>query len=158
MKTSEPGREFIKRWEGLRLRVYSDVAGYGTVGWGHLLTPDDDAGPTISLEEAEDLFASDVLRIEQGVNKLVTVLLEQYEYDALVSFTFNLGVGALKKSTLLKRVNTSDKIAAAAQFLRWVYAGDQDGDGDVDYNDRVKGLVRRRSAEQRLFEFGDYGE
>ena len=157
MKTSEAGRAFIKREEGLRLRVYSDVAGYGSIGYGHLLTPDDDIGPTISQEEADELFASDVLRIEQGVNKLVTVFLDQHEYDAIVSFTFNLGVGSLKRSTLLKRLNSGDKAAAAAQGLRWVFAGDQDGDGDVDFNDRVKGLVRRRSAEQRLFEFGDYG-
>lgn len=158
MRTSAQGREFIKSWEGLELRVYSDVAGYGSVGYGHLLTPEDDYGPTITLEQAEDLFESDVLRIEQGVNKLVTALLDQHEYDAIVSFTFNLGVGALKKSTLLKLVNSNQKALAAEQFGRWVFAGDQNGDGVVDQRDKVRGLVRRRAAERALFLDADYGE
>lgn len=157
MKVSDLGVEFIKREEGLRLRAYEDVAGKLTIGHGHLIQPDDDLALTITQEEAEQLLRDDLVEAEDSVNSLVKVPLGQHQFDSCCSFVFNLGHGNLRRSTLLKKLNARDYAAVPAQMKRWVYAGDQDGDGDVDYDDRVRGLVRRREREARLFAEGDYG-
>jgi len=157
MRVSEEGREFIKRLEGLVLNIYRDVAGFASVGWGHLVRPDDDFGVVITREDAERLFDDDIAIAEASVNSAVEVDLAQHQYDAVTSFCYNLGGRSLRRSTLLKKLNQGDFDGAAREFHRWVYAGDQNGDGVVTYEDRVKGLVIRRQKEEALFRDGVYG-
>lgn len=142
MKTSQKGIDLIKEFEGCRLNAYQDSVGVWTIGYGH--TVDVKQGDSITQEEAEQLLKDDLLIYEDGVNNLVKVEINQDMFDALVSFAFNLGVGALGKSTLLKLLNRGKYSEASDHFTKWVYAG-----GVV-----LKGLVRRREAEQRLFRSG----
>ena len=99
-------------------------------------------GDTITKERAEELLRDDVKRFEGQVLRLVKVPLTQGQFDALVSFTYNLGAGNLSNSTLLRLLNVGDYSGAAAQFDRWVYASGK----------RLSGLVKRRAAERALFE------
>lgn len=157
MKVSEKGVEFIKREEGLRLTAYDDIAGNITLGYGHLVQPEDDLALTITEEKADELLRVDLEDTERSVESLVKVPLDQHHFDSLCSWTFNLGHGSLKRSTLLKKLNAGLYTEVPKQMLRWVYAGDQNKDGVVNYEDRVAGLVRRRQSEGRLFAEGDYG-
>jgi len=131
------GVSMLKLFESCRLRRYLDVAGVWTIGWGHAIKPGDGIGATITQRKADDLLVADLAEHEAGMLASVTVDLTDPEADALASFTFNVGVGAFARSTLLKRVNARETQAAADQFLRWVYAAKV----------RQRGLVRRRSAE-----------
>jgi len=162
MKLDQAGLEFIKQWEGCRLEAYEDVAGKLTIGVGHLLTDKElesgevaifDPGfPTmyvvnwrdgITDDDAMNLLAIDAADAEAAVDDLVDVELTQNQFNALVSFVFNLGRGAFAKSTLLKMINEeANDIQIFAQFLRWTRAG-----GRV-----VEGLSRRRQAECELWE------
>jgi lysozyme len=143
MKTSEKGLEHLALVEGEVLEAYKDVAGIWTIGVGH--TSDKHLtvlpGLKISKEVSRFLLALDVAEAEEAVDKFVTVPLTQNQYDALVSFVFNVGVGAFEKSTMLKRLNVADYTGASLQFERWVYAG-----GKI-----VKGLMNRRHKEKDLF-------
>jgi lysozyme len=134
---------FIMEHEGLRLEPYRDVAGYWTIGIGHLVTKDRGAPrpPPITRPAAMELLRIDLLKAARSVLQLVGVPLHESQYTALLSFVFNLGGGALQASTLLRRLNRADYAGAAAEFPRWNKAG-----GRV-----VLGLTKRRSAEQRLF-------
>lgn len=140
-KTGPQGLELIKSFEGLRLQRYQDVAGKWTVGYGHLILPTERFDQPINPGTALALLKKDLRRTEQGVNSAVRVPLTQNQFDALVSFAFNLGVGALQKSTLLRLLNLRDYSGAAKQFLVWNRAG-----GKV-----VAGLTRRRTAECSTF-------
>lgn len=139
MNISSKGIELIKRFEGCRLRAYKCPAGVLTIGYGHTnnVRPDD----VITQEEAEELLKRDIKVHEDNVTRLVKVPLTQGQFDALVSFEFNVGYGALANSTLLKMLNTGNYDAAAKQFKRWVYAGDK----------VLEGLVKRRIAETEMF-------
>jgi lysozyme len=151
MRTSAEGRAFIGRHEGLRLTAYRDAAGVWTIGYGHTAAagpPVPVAGLTITAGEADTILARDLSRFEAAVTRLVTVPLSQGAFDALVSFTFNVGEGALARSTLLKKLNAGDRAGAAAEFGRWNKAG-----GRV-----LVGLTRRRAEERALFERGGVGE
>lgn len=143
MKTSSQGLNLIKHHEGFRSKAYKDVAGKWTIGYGHLILPHELELITTELthEQATDILRIDVRDAERSVQRLIRVGLEQHEFDALVSFTFNLGGGALQASTLRRLLNENDRVGAAAQFLRWVYAGGK----------KWKGLVRRREDERDLF-------
>jgi len=140
MKTSPAGIALIKHFEGFRSHPYQCQANVWTIGYGHTrgVTPQT---PPVSREEAELLLASDLTKYERSVLNLIRVKLTQGQFDALVSFTFNLGGGALQRSTLRARTNRRDFFGAAAEFLKWVRAG-----GVVS-----KGLVKRRKAEAQLF-------
>ena len=140
MRVSEEGIDFIKQFEGFRAKTYRCSAGVLTVGYGHT-GPDVRDGDEITEEIAEQLLEADLAEAEAAVNDYVDVALEQHEFDALVSFTFNCGVGALRASTLLKLLNQGRYSEAAVQFHRWNKA-----DGKV-----VQGLVNRRAAEAELF-------
>lgn len=145
MRTSPAGRAFIGRHEGLRLAAYRDAAGVWTIGYGHTAAagpPAPAAGMTIGAAEAEAILGRDLARFEQAVTRLVAVPLTQAQFDALVSFAFNVGEGALARSTLLKKLNAGDVAGAAAEFGRWNKAG-----GRV-----LAGLTRRRAEERALFE------
>jgi lysozyme len=140
-KTSQRGIDAIKQYEGFSAVSYSDVAGKQTIGYGHLIT----AGEKLlhlSEDEAEGLLRADLALAEKAVSDLVLTPLSQCEFDALVSFVFNLGRNAFKNSTMLRLLNKGDLDAAAQQFERWNQAG-----GNV-----VAGLTRRRRMERAMFE------
>lgn len=139
MKISQAGIDLIKSFEGCRLSAYLDSVNVPTIGYGS--TEGVSMGDTITQDEAESLLREDLIRFEACVNDYVTVDIDQNEYDALVSFAFNLGCGALKTSSLLRLLNAGNKEAAAQQFLRWDKAG-----GKV-----LAGLTRRRKAESERF-------
>ena len=145
MKTSKKGIELIKEFEGLELKPYRDSAGYLTIGYGHLINPFEKLNKCESIEkdEADLLLLDDIKIAEYAVNHLIAVKLNQNQYDALVSFTFNLGAGNLRTSTLRKLLNKEKYKEAANQFERWVYAGGR----------KLNGLIRRRKAEKELFNF-----
>lgn len=138
-KTSQVGIDLIKAFEGLELKAYKDAVGVVTIGYGHTRTAK--MGQEITPERAEELLRADLRRFEEGVSRVVAVPLTQAEYDALISFSFNVGLGALQKSTLLRKLNRGDRIGAADEFPRWNKAG-----GQV-----LRGLIKRRNAERHLF-------
>lgn len=139
MKTSPKGISLIKEFEGLSLDAYMCSAGVLTIGYGH--TGGVQKGDRITEKKAEELLQDDLKKFENGVLRLVRVPLNQNQFDALVSFAFNLGVGNLGKSTLLRKLNDRDFKGAAAEFVRWNKAGGRELDG----------LTRRRNAEAELF-------
>jgi lysozyme len=150
ISTSERGIDFIKKAEGFRAHLYNDVAGHCTIGYGHLvhLEPTDGRAEEqpfaagITEAAAEELLRADVrAKAEHYIRIAVKVPLEQCQFDALCSFTYNLGGKAFMSSTLLKKVNDRDFGAAAMEFGRWVHAG-----GHI-----VDGLIKRRSAEAQMF-------
>ena len=140
-KLSINGLNELKQFEGLRLEVYNDAAGKPTIGYGHLIKPGESFPPAITKATALRLLSLDVAFAENAVNDLVSVPLSQTQFDALVSFTYNVGAGAFERSTVLALLNDADYIGATDELSRWVYAG-----GNV-----VTGLVNRRQAEQALF-------
>lgn len=144
LKTSRRGQSLIKQFEGCRLVAYQDGAGIWTIGWGWTLPVDGvdvHRGMTITQAQADGLFQYGVVRYEEAVCRLVTVPLNQNQFDALVSFTYNTGPTSLERSTLLRKLNAGDYAGAATEFDRWVYIGKSTSDG----------LIRRRAAEKALF-------
>jgi len=139
MHISNNGLDLIRRFEGLRLRAYLCPGGVWTIGYGHT-GPDVKPGLRISSEEADALLRGDVARFGAGVSAIAGAC-TQGQHDALVSFAFNLGLGALMSSTLLKKHRAADRGGAAAEFGRWTHAR-----GRV-----LPGLVRRRAAEAALY-------
>ncbi|WP_096149948.1 lysozyme [Enterobacter asburiae] len=144
MQTSEKGIALIKQFEGCKLTAYQDSVGVWTIGYGWTQPVDGKpirAGMTIKQETAERLLKTGLVRYESDVSRLVKVGLTQGQFDALVSFTYNLGARSLSTSTLLRKLNAGDYAGAADEFLRWNKAG-----GKV-----LNGLTRRREAERALF-------
>jgi GH24 family phage-related lysozyme (muramidase) len=136
---SKAGLSLIKEFEGCRLTSYTCAAGVLTIGYGSTgphVTP----GKTITQAEADALLLKDVARFEKGVDDLITVPLKQCQFDALVSFAFNCGNGALEESTLRKRLNAGEdpNTVAKQELPRWTNKG-------------LAGLVRRRTAEVNMF-------
>lgn len=149
MRPSPAAYELIKRHEGLRLSAYQDPGGTWTIGWGH--TGDVRPGMTISEHQADALIALDANVAAAAVNRQVRVPLTQGQFDALVSFVFNLGEGRLAESTLLKKLNGGHYAAAATEFLRWT-KGLHRGRKIT-----LGGLVKRRADERALFVGGGRG-
>lgn len=141
MKLSDDGEELIIRFEGFSSKPYICPAGYLTVGYGHLVKPGEDFSLGISQAEAHRLLERDVQGSCNAVNRLVTVPLEQCQFDALVSFVYNLGSGSFQRSTLRQKLNREDYEGAANEFSKWVYARGV----------KLAGLVLRREAERRMF-------
>ena len=139
MSLSQSGLNLIKSHEGLRTTAYQDPVGVWTIGYGHTGTAK--PGQKITEAQAEQLLRQDVGWAQDAVRKNVKVPLTQGQFDALVSFTFNLGAGALGRSTLLKKLNAGDYAGAQAEFGKFVHAG-----GRV-----LPGLVRRRNEEAQMF-------
>ena len=144
MKISQNGIDLVKHFEGRRLQSYQDVAGIWTIGYGHT-GPEVDADQTISEAEAEALLRKDLARFENGVTSAVRVDIDQDQFDALVSLSFNIGVSAFKKSTALKLLNKGD-VLGAAEAITWWNKATING-----VKQEVLGLVRRRAAEAALF-------
>lgn len=147
MKTSQKGIDQIESFEGTRLTPYLDTANKWTVGTGHLMVSGDGCvvGVPITMQQAEDLLRID-LEIAENVINREKLDLTQNEFDALVSFVFNLGAGAFDRSTLLKFLKTGNKEAAAKEFPKWSMAGGVES----------KGVKARRFAEQDCFVNGVY--
>lgn len=143
MRPSSAAYELIKEYEGLRLHAYQDSAGVWTIGWGH--TGDVKRGQSITIHQAEALLALDIGIAAAAVNRHVEAPLSQNMFDALVSFTLNLGERRLAESTLLKKLNLRDYAAAAAEFGKWVKATIK------GKKVTLPGLVRRRAAERAMF-------
>lgn len=140
MKVSENGLKVIKESEGLRLKAYRDTGGVWTIGYGH--TRGVKPGNRITMEVADAYLKADVRSAESDVSSLVKVELNQNQYDALVSFVFNIGHEQFSGSTLLRKLNTGDYSGAAAEFPRWRH----------DNGKVIAGLVTRRAKERDLFE------
>ncbi|WP_445505759.1 glycoside hydrolase family protein [Niallia sp. 03091] len=142
MKTSKNGIDLIKKFEGCRLIAYKPVPTekHYTIGYGHY-GPDVRLGQVITQAQAEKLLKDDLKKYEDGVLSAIKVSLNQNQFDALVSFAYNLGVGALKSSDLAKYINKKDLVGAGKEFAKWIHAG-----GNV-----LSGLVKRRAAEAELF-------
>ena len=140
MNTSRNGIELIKRFEGCRLETYICPAGVFTIGYGHT-GADVKSGLKITQEEAEILLKNDLKAFEKEVQRIIKKELTQNQFDALVSFAYNLGLESLRKSTLAKLINQGKIKEAANQFERWVYANGV----------KLNGLIRRRKAEKELF-------
>ena len=144
MRMSAAGLAVVKEFEGLRLKAYKCPAAVWTVGYGHtsaagnpIVTPE----LVITNAEAEQILERDMVQYEDGVRKFVKVELTQNQFDALVDFAYNAGVGALQKSTLLKKVNAGKFDEVPAEFMKWTKGGGKE----------LPGLVRRRRAEVKLW-------
>ena len=146
MKLSMEGLQLIKQQEGFRSRTYLDVAGFPTIGYGHLLkgpeTVNGKFSHGIDEVQATEILVADVCDAEQAVERLVKVPLTQGQFDALVDFCFNLGSGRLASSTLLKLLNGGNYADAAEQLLRWDQAGGKE----------CPALKARREAELQLWQ------
>jgi GH24 family phage-related lysozyme (muramidase) len=143
MNLSQKGLDLIKQFEGLRLKAYKALKTekYWTIGYGHY-GEDVKEGQTVTKTEAENLLKQDVKRFEHGVHDAIRVDdLNQNQYDALVSFAYNVGVSAFKKSTLVEKINKKDFEGASKEFARWNKSG-----GKV-----IQGLINRRAKEKELF-------
>lgn len=145
MKTSAAGIALIKRHEGVRLKPYKCPAGLWTVGVGHLIgdgkTLPDAWNRVFSQEEVDALLAQDLVRFELGVARYCPVPLTQGQFDALVSFAFNVGLGALQRSTVRQKTNRGEREGAADALLAWCRAA-----GKV-----LPGLLRRRQDERAFY-------
>jgi len=139
MKTGSKGIDLIKHFEGCELEAYKCPAGVWTIGYGHIKGVKE--GMTITEHQAEEMLKSELNEYEGYINNLVTAELNQNQFDAMVSWVYNLGGGNLKASTLLKVLNAGDYAGVPAQMMRWNKAG-----GKV-----LEGLTRRRQAEADLF-------
>lgn len=141
---SDPLVDLVARFEGYAAEPYVCPAGKQTIGYGHVMRPGEVFELPLAEPDARALLRTDLAKFAAGVAKLVTRTLEPHQFDALVSFAFNVGIGALATSTLLKKVNAGDHAGAAAEFGRWVHGG-----GQV-----LPGLVARRQAEADLYRGG----
>jgi lysozyme len=139
---TEDGLRLIRRFEGFSAVPYLCPAGYLTVGYGHVVKNPAAFRQPITEDEATEILVLDIQKAEKAVLRLITVPLSDGQFDALVSFTFNLGSGALQRSTLRRKVNREDHDEVPAEFLRWVWAGGR----------KLKGLIRRREAEAALYQ------
>jgi len=141
MQMSQGGLDnLLKKFEGCKLKAYKCPADVWTIGYGHTSAagePNVTEGLVITQAEAESILKRDLVKYEKGVMDLVKVQLTQHQFDVLVDFAYNAGVGNLKTSTLLKRVNASDFDAVPTELMKWTKGGGKE----------LPGLVRRRRAE-----------
>ena len=141
MKTSNKGIDFIKSFEHFSPKSYICPAGFQTIGYGHVIGKDDHFDQ-ISETYAEELLAHDLCMAEKSVHRNIAAPLEQNQFDALVSFVFNLGGGALQRSTLRQKINYgSDEEEIHNEFVKWIFAGGR----------KLMGLIRRREAEAGMY-------
>ena len=139
MKTSLEGINLIKHFEGCELEAYKCPAGVWTIGYGHIKGVQE--GDVITEQQADDMLVEELEEYENYIHNLVSCPLNQNQFDALVSWVYNLGSSNLQASTLLKVLNAGDYAGVPTQMLRWNKAG-----GKV-----LEGLTRRRQAEADLF-------
>lgn len=149
MMISEKGLQLIKKWEGCRLAAYEDAVGIPTIGYGCIVYPDGrdvGLGDRITQEQAEALLLQECQRKAKAVDGMITIGVNQNQFDALVSLAFNIGEGAFRASTLLRKLNAGDLDGAADQFLVW-------NKGTINgVKVEIEGLKRRRADEKALFD------
>jgi len=141
MKTSEQGLALIRRFEGFSPKPYRCPAGYLTIGYGHMVKEHEHYDNGISEQEAALLLKEDAGIAERAIMRLISAPLTQPQFDALVSFTFNLGAGALQRSTLRRKLNRFEYDEIPQELSKWIWAGGQ----------RLAGLIYRRKAEAEMF-------
>lgn len=144
MRTSSDGIALIKEFEGRKLSSYKCPAGIWTIGYGHTTAagfPEVVPNMTISAAQAEDILRRDLTKYEDAVDKAVTVALTQSQFDALVSFCYNVGPGAFAKSTLVKKLNRGDYGSVPGELMKWNKANGKE----------LAGLTKRRRAEAALW-------
>ena len=144
MKISQQGIDLIKNFEGLKLKAYVCSGLKNTIGYGTTIYPNGNPvklGDTCTLAQAESYLKNDLKRFEEGVTRLVGLPIHQLMFDSLVSFAYNLGLGNLQSSTLLKKVNLGKFEEVPQEFLKWNRAN-----GKI-----LSGLTRRRESEKNLF-------
>lgn len=139
MKIAKNGLELIKHFEGFRAQAYLDTGRVPTIGYG--TTKGVKLGQTVTMEKAEEFLKRDVAEAEKAVTRMVTVKLNQNQFDALVCFVYNLGQGNFASSTLLSLLNQGNYASVPVQMLRW----------NRDNGVVLAGLTRRRKAEGDLF-------
>lgn len=142
MKCNQTGLDIIKEYESFSPVPYICPAGKSTVGYGHVVLSGERFDRPLTKEYAEEILAGDVKKAEEAIYKYCGTVLTSNQFSALVSFIFNLGVGAFKDSTLLEYLNEGRIDLAAREFDRWVFCKGK----------KLAGLVARRKAEQALFE------
>jgi len=144
-RMTDEGLDLIKLYEGYSSSPYLCPAQHWTIGYGAIWGMDDtrvkEDHPDINEDQADYLLRRDVKKSEMAVIRHIRVPLEDGQFNALCSFVFNLGSGALQSSTLRRKINRGDYIGAADEFPRWVYAGGK----------KLKGLIRRREHERSMF-------
>jgi len=145
MRINDKGIALIKSFEGCKLRAYQDSVGIWTVGYGATFYQDGSkikSGDTLTQQQADELLSYHVDLFAEKVKPLIKGELSDNQFSALVSFAFNLGAGALAKSTLLKKVNANPEDASiSSEFAKWDKAGGK----------QLRGLTRRRKAEADLY-------
>lgn len=134
------GLNLIKNFEGCKLSSYKDIGGILTIGYGHTGT-DVSVGQSINQDQAILLLKNDLIKFECGVEKLVKIPINDNKFSALICFAYNIGLGNLQNSTLLKKLNKNDINGASNQFLVWNKVNGK----------LIAGLARRREAEKTLF-------
>ena len=146
---SPHGLAKLKQWEGLKTKAYKDAGGVWTIGYGHTATagePKPRAGMVITAAEAESILLKDLTQYEAAVENNVKVKLNGNQFAALVSFAFNVGIGAFKNSALLKKLNKGNFDAVPSELMKWVHTG----------KTKNQGLVNRRRAEGYLWMEGAF--
>lgn len=138
---TENGVRLIKSFESFSPTPYRCPAGIWTIGYGHTGADVHEDTAAITIEQGEALLKADLLRFERAVLRLVTRPLTDRQFSALVSFTFNLGVGALQRSSLRMKCNRGEDAQVPAEFMKWVWASGR----------KLPGLMRRRRAEAALY-------
>ena len=146
MKIDKIGIDLIKKFEGCSLKPYRCPAGIPTIGFGSTYHIDGSkvrmTDKPISEKEAEELLKDTLVQFEEGVSKMVTSKITQNQFNALVSFAYNLGLGSLRGSTLLKKVNINPNDPTIKnEFLKWVFTGKK----------QLKGLILRRTEESNIY-------
>lgn len=128
----------IASWEGLRTKAYLDPIGIPTICYGHIQGVQ--IGDVKTVKECETLLNGEMMHYLQGVRRMATVNISPEELAAYTSFSYNVGLDAFRRSTLLSKLNAGDRVGACDQLMRWVYAGGR----------KLQGLVNRREAEREL--------
>lgn len=140
---NEAGRALIKAFESFSATIYICPTGYPTIGYGHVVRKGEVFNEPLTIEQGEELLSQDLIVYERSVCSLISVPLSDNQYAALVSFTFNLGGGALQCSTLRSMINREEYVDAADEFPKWCWGGKP--------KRKLKGLLRRRYAEAYLY-------
>ena len=143
MRISSDGLALIEQFEGFSAKPYICPSGWLTIGYGHVIREHekDALAEGISEAQAEALLKQDISYSERAVSRLIEVGLSQGRFDALVSFTFNLGAGALQRSTLRRKINRQLHLDVPQELMKWVWGGGR----------KLPGLVRRRIAESHIY-------
>lgn len=148
-KISKEGLALIKKWEGLRLSAYESSVGVWAIGYGHTSAvgmPHIHKDMRITEAEAENILCQDLEQFESVVEQTVTVPLNDEQFAALVSFSYNVGTEAFRNSTLIKKLNKGNYEAVPTELQKWTRVGGK----------RIRGLVNRRAAEAGLWAQGSY--